>query len=260
MFDIHSHIIYGVDDGSQNEAGSLQLLEQARDCGTRHIFATPHVLELNNRPSWSLIRERAQQLKALVPTNASLNIYPGAEVEMSWDILAAYEEEPGAYCLNGSRYALVELPMFEIPSRAEDFWFELQLKGVTPVLAHPERYPALWRNPERLLSWLKKGMLLQINGGSLNGRFGELAQQNAELLLANHLVSFIGSDAHNQRRNTDLTQARQRLAELTNPEEYKAITELNGNLLLKNEEIGINVPSKLYKPKEKKSFWSRIFG
>lgn len=261
MFDLHSHIIYGVDDGSKSIETSTQLLQQAVDCGTTHIFATPHVIELNDHPSWTLIQEKVAELKTLVPAGKELNIYPGSEVEMSWDILDAYDEAPGAYCLNGGRYALVELPMFEVPARADDFWFELQLKGITPVLAHPERYPNLWKQPERLLTWMKKGLLLQINGGSLTGRFGEPSQKNAEILLANHLVSFIGSDAHSpNRRNTDLTHAKQVLAKLATPEEYKAITELNPQALLAGKEIGVNVPKKLHNPHEKKSFWSKIFG
>lgn len=258
MFDLHSHIIYGVDDGSKSLDCSRELLKLAKASGTTGIFATPHVIELNNHPSWELINSRVRALKELQP---DINIYSGAEVEMSWEILQAYEETPGAYCLNGGRYALVELPMFEVPARAEDFWFELQLKGITPVLAHPERYPALWQQPERLLNWLRKGILLQINGGSLTGAFGELSKQNAELLLANHLVSFLGSDAHNlNRRNTDLGIARTRLAELTSPEEYLSITELNPKALLANQEIHVHVPQKLQNPKEKKSFWSRLFG
>ena len=260
MFDLHSHIIYGVDDGSQTLETSQKLLEQAAACGTTGLFATPHVIEMHNHPSWSLIQEQLAELQSFVPDN-KLKLYPGAEVEMSWDILAAYDEAPGAYCLNGGRYALVELPMFEVPARAEDFWFELQLKGITPILAHPERYPALWKTPERLLEWLHKGMLLQINGGSLIGSFGEASQKNAELLLANHLVSFIGSDAHNpQRRNTDLTAARQRLAQLVTPAEYQAINITNPQTVLHNQIIEITVPKKLVQEKPKQSFWSKLFG
>lgn len=266
MYDIHSHIIYGIDDGAQDKETSRQLLAMAASTGTKHIVATPHVIEAYQHPIWSSILEKTQELQSMAKEQEiDLTIYPGSEVMLSLDILSVYDEAPHAFCLNNSRYALIELPMLEVPKYTEDCLFQLQLKGLTPVLAHPERYVQLFEQPgnlERLLEWCQKGVLLQANAGSLLGKFGQRAQKNLELLLHNKLISFIGSDAHRiDRRNTDIASERLRLVELCGQSYADAICLHNPKAILENEVLQVNVPKKLeQKPKPKKSFWSKIFG
>lgn len=216
MYDIHSHIIYGIDDGSPDKESSRFLIEQAAATGTTHIVATPHVITMCDHPSWETILAGVEELRGMAKEQGlSLDILPGAEVMLSLDILQAYDEAPHAFCLNNTNYALVELPMFEVPKYTEDLFYEMQLRGLTPVLAHPERYNSLFEQPERLLEWCHKGVLLQCNGGSLLGKFGQHAERNLRLLLHNKLISFMGSDAHRMNvRNTDLSLERQKLVEL----------------------------------------------
>ena len=266
MYDIHSHIIYGVDDGSPDEASTRTLLDMAKKCGTNTIVATPHVIEANNHPSWELIQERVAQLRGFAEEQKlELEILPGAEVMLSHDILSIYDEAPHAYCLNGSRYALVEMPMLEVPHFTEDIFYEMQLRGLTPVLAHPERYPDLFAsstNRQRLIEWCTKGVLLQCNGGSLLGKFGHRAQHNVELLLYNKMISFMGSDAHRVKaRNTDLAAERSRLVELCGKEYAEEICIYNPKAILANEVFYADVPKKLeHLPEKKKSFWQKLFG
>lgn len=263
MYDLHSHIIYGVDDGSPDAVCSRELLKMAASCGTRHIVATPHVIEINNCPSWQRINDGVAELRSMAAEDGlDLRIHSGAEIEMNWDILELFHEGSREYCLGGSHYLLVELPAMSIPDYAENFWYELQLKGISPVLAHPERHQGLMEQPERLLKWLRNGVLTQINGGSIIGRFGERVKQNAELLLNNDVACFIGSDAHRVKiRNTDLTQVRQRLVELVGLERTQLLCEGNPQKLLEDEEITIKVPQQLqYPEKKKQSFWSKLFG
>ena len=266
MYDIHSHIIYGVDDGSPDAETSRTLLEMAYNTGTQTIVATPHVIETHDHPSWQLIQEKVNELKGFATEQSlALEILPGAEVMLSLDILSIYDEAPHAYCLNGTRYALVELPMLEVPYYAEDAFYELQLRGLTPILAHPERYHDLFAssaNRLRLLEWCNKGVLLQCNGGSLLGKFGHRAQHNAELLLHNKMISFIGSDAHRVKaRNTDLAAERARLVELCGKEYAEEICIYNPKSILANEVLYADVPKKLEPlPEKKKSFWQKLFG
>lgn len=265
MFDIHSHIIHGVDDGAPDLETSTALIRMAAATGTRHIINTSHVIELNNHPSWERIKSGVAELQAIADSEQlDLKIYPGSEVEMNWDILEALKESDHSFCLAGTRYQLVELPAMMIPDYAEDFWYELQLAGRIPVLAHPERNEVLMHQPERLLKWMRSGLLTQCNGGSLLGKFGERAQRHAELLLKNGLIYFIGSDAHRVKvRNTDLTDARLRLEELVGREKAEAICTLNPQKLLADEIIEPQVPDKLVweeRRKKKQGFWSRLFG
>lgn len=258
IYDLHSHIIPNLigDDGSSDLDVSKQMLEQAFASGTRHIVATPHVVDIGVCASWQEIKDNVAKLQEVAPSG--LVIYPGTELMLNWDLLKYYEEQ-GAYCLNGSRYALVELPMLEVPKYTDNFFYEMQLMGLVPVLAHPERYGAVWDNPDRLLAWMKKGVLLQVNAGSLVGNFGETIRKNAELLVKNHAVACIGSDAHGVgRRNTDMSAAVRVLQELLG-DEAELLTTINPAKILNNEVVEVDVPKKLIIKEEKKSLWSRLF-
>ena len=134
MLDTHTHILWNIDDGSKNQCMSLQMLEIAARSGTKAIFATPHVIERANKPSWEEIKEKTQQLRQLcAEAQIDIMLYPGAEVQMNWELLPELGAT-GAYCLNGGRYLLVELPAAEIPAYADEFWDELELKGIMPIL------------------------------------------------------------------------------------------------------------------------------
>ena len=123
MLDTHTHILWNIDDGSKNQCMSLQMLEIAARSGTKAIFATPHVIERANKPSWEEIKEKTQQLRQLcAEAQIDIMLYPGAEVQMNWELLPELGAA-GAYCLNGGRYLLVELPAAEIPAYADEFWY-----------------------------------------------------------------------------------------------------------------------------------------
>ena len=267
MIDLHSHIIPAVDDGCKNEAMSLAMLRKAAASGTKAIFATSHVLSAGEHPSWETLKAGVEKLRTVCKDNdIDLDIYSGTEVFMDWELLDELAVN-GSYCLNGERfgqqavtYILVELPMHFIPQYADDFWYELRLKGVVPILAHPERYPELMANTEKLLAWRREGLLLQCNAGSFAGRFGEAAEKAAKLLLKNHLVDFIGSDAHRDvGRDTDMREGASVIREVAGEEELKRISEENPRKVIQGEAIEIVKPKQLIKEK-KKGFWGRLFG
>ena len=244
---------------------ALEMLRKAAASGTRAIFATSHVLSAGEHPSWESLRSGAEWLRSACKDNEiDLKVYSGAEVFMDWELLDELAVN-GSYCLNGEAfgkqavsYMLVELPMHFLPQYVDDFWYELRLKGVVPILAHPERYPELMAHTERLLKWRKEGLLLQCNAGSFAGRFGESAQSAAKLLLKNHLVDFIGSDAHRAvGRDTDMREGASVIREIAGEEEFKRICEVNPERLVAGERIEVVKSEKL--EREKKGFWSRLF-
>lgn len=258
LVDIHSHILWGVDDGSQSQEMSLQLLRLAVEKGTEAIFATPHVIDKYSSAEWQQALEKLEQLRQLAASaGLPLRLYSGAEVLMNWDLLPLLGEG-GICCLADSNYMLVELPMHEIPVYAEEFWFALELKGITPVLAHPERYLRLIDNWKKLLDWRERGVLLQINSGSLTGMFGKHACANAQKLLTNGLVDFIGSDAHRpQGRNTDLTGAAAAIKKLVGEEYWQRIAVTNPQKIIANEAIIVESTPRVV---PKRSLWQKIFG
>ncbi|MBP2628348.1 MAG: Protein-tyrosine-phosphatase, partial [Firmicutes bacterium] len=143
MYDLHSHILPNLDDGAKDMDMSLAMLKIAIENGTKGIVATPHVIEGEWLPAWDRILAACDTLrKTAQDTNIDLQIFPGGEVAIYRDILDLLKG-PGAYCINNGRYLLVELPATHIPSFTEDFFFTLQARGITPILAHPERHPEL---------------------------------------------------------------------------------------------------------------------
>lgn len=260
LLDTHTHILWNIDDGSKNQCMSLQMLEIAARSGTKAIFATPRVIERANKPSWEEIKEKTQQLRQLcAEAQIDIMLYPGAEVQMNWELLPELGAA-GAYCLNGGRYLLVELPAAEIPAYADEFWYELELKGITPILAHPERYQQLRENPDLLLLWRRRGMLMQCNSGSFTGMFGSSVCENAKVLLANGLVDLLGSDGHrSEGRNTDMSRAAAVIRQLAGEEVLRQMTETNPQAILKNQEIELKQP-KVFLEDKPKSFWQKLFG
>lgn len=264
MVDLHSHILYGLDDGAKDRTMAENMIELAAKTGTRQIAATPHVIENNRRPSWESIKKGVAELQQIADERAlDLQVYPGAELEMNWELLELFQSGSRDYCLNGTRYLLVELPALSIPDYADDFWYELQIGGIVPVLAHPERNQPLMQTPERLLNWMKTGLLSQINGGSLTGQFGAKVQESAELLLRNRMVHLIGSDGHRaEGRDTNLSKARRRLTELVGEEIAQAICTEHPRNVLADEVLVFEVPDQIdfRIHRKEKSLWKRLFG
>lgn len=258
MFDMHSHIIPDIDDGSKDIETSKKMLQIAADHGTTHIIATPHVIEGDWLPSWELITTGCEELRQLVgQLGLNLNIYPGGEIAMNMDILELIKQ-PGPYCINSGRYLLVELPAAEIPDFADDFFFALQARGITPIIAHPERHPVIARKPQRLADWINKGILTQLNCTSLIGKMGERTMKTAELLVRNQMIYFFGSDAHGIRtRNPNLTQGVLKLKTMIGEEKTYQILYSNPQALLNNEDIPIFEISTI-RAAEKTSFFGKL--
>ncbi len=216
MIDIHSHILFGIDDGAKSMEMSLGMLRIAADSGTTDIIATPHVNRRGIVPQWSDINARIELLRQKTQeASIPINIYSGAEVELNYDALQLFKEDSYDYCLAGSRYILAELTSQSQPEQVEKLLYEVMLRGFIPILAHAERYERIMAQPAKILKWMHHGTLLQCNAGSFMGYFGSNAKKMAELLLYNRMVTFIGSDGHNTTsRNTNLHKIEKTIIQL----------------------------------------------
>lgn len=238
MIDLHTHILPGLDDGARDMDTALAMLRLAQGGGTTALFATPHAVEGEWLPEWADIVARCAELRqAAQAAGLSISIYPGAEVAMTWEILDRVPE-PGPYCLNGGRYMLVELPATHIPEYADDFFFTLQARGITPIVAHPERHPDIGRRPEILQEWLRRGLLAQLNAPSLTGRMGGRVQKVAARLVAGGLVHFLGSDAHGVHARRPLLQgAADRIAAVADAGAVQLLTVANPTAILAGQDV-----------------------
>lgn len=220
--DLHNHLLFGIDDGAPNPEASLAMLRRAIDCGISAIVATPHAPDLMNSVYAGLINRHFRILQNLIETEGlPVNLKLGAEVFFSERIFD-WLDEPWATLGGTKKYLLFELPLFEQRLPVADFIFKLQIQGIKPILAHPERYLYLMDQTRLLEQWHEQGCIFQINAGSLTGSFGRTAQQFGLELLERHMAELVASDAHDDDRRSfaELTRARDLLAPVID-EEYR---------------------------------------
>lgn len=260
MIDIHSHILYGIDDGAVSLEMSLEMLRMAVGAGITDIFTTPHVNRRGVIPSWQQILDKVKELQErATEAGIDIRIHAGAEVELNYETLQFLPADGKEYCLANSSYILVELTNQSQPDQTEELLFELMLRGYIPVLAHPERYDRMMTHPERILRWMHKGMLTQCNMGSFHGDFGQTIQQRAVELLRHQMICFLGSDAHRiERRNPDVRPARRSLQGLAGGKQLWDKAEKNAGKILVDRVFYPDLPA--HWTADKTSFFARLFG
>lgn len=261
MIDSHSHILPGLDDGAKTMDETLEIVRQLCEAGFKTLISTPHVLEGRGflHPE-EILNSAARVGQAVAEAGIPVEIVPGAENYIFPD-MGKWVREGNLLSLgNTQKYILVELPRLEIPHYTDHVFFELQVQGLTPILAHPERYRGLVAEPKRLLEWAKKGILFQLDLRSLRGRYGPKAQELAETLLQSHLIHLIGSDAHRVASNeSSVQESLQRLKQLVGEEKYRELTLTNPQAVLEGKAMPDRENYSLQEPmimkKKKRKFW-----
>ncbi|MCR5809434.1 MAG: hypothetical protein K6G56_07720 [Clostridiales bacterium] len=240
MTDIHSHILPGVDDGSQSLEESLEMLFMAAESGVETIVATPHCNipgEYENYVSpeidglFMYLKEEARR------RGAPIKLLYGMEIFATED-LPELLEKGRARTLNGTKYFLTEFSFGEDPYFCADVLRRCRDKGFIPVIAHPERYVFVQDDPQTAFEWCVSGCALQVNKGSLLGRFGYRAQRTAELLIDHGLAACVASDAHGSvSRTTHMGEIREHLTENLGHEYARLLLRENPSRILAGKEL-----------------------
>ncbi|WHY55230.1 tyrosine-protein phosphatase [Peribacillus simplex] len=198
MIDIHSHILPGVDDGSADMKESLNMGRKAVEAGITHLFATPHHLNEKYVNVKSDIIDRAVRLnESLKQNNIPLTIHLGQEVRIHRDIFTSLEKAEILTLDDNGTYLLLELPSGKVPTYTQEVIYELLLKGITPIIVHPERNKELIANHKLLFELVQEGALTQLTSGSIIGNFGKSIQSFSKKIIEHNLAHFIATDAHN---------------------------------------------------------------
>jgi protein-tyrosine phosphatase len=240
MIDTHLHILPGIDDGPETMEDSIALARVLVQEGIHSAIATPHYNDVFLHHSAIEIQERVNDVQIELDRHSiPLRLYPGHEALIKPGLIEDIQTGRLA-TLNGSRYLLLELWNSAWLPETERVIFELQAFGITPILAHPERYHVIQREPERITSLLTQGVLIQITASSLIGMQGRTAQRTAESLLKRGQVHCIASDGHGlYKRAPGVARGLQCACALTDQAYLKLVTEIfpakiinNGNCTL----------------------------
>ena len=178
MTDIHSHILFDIDDGSKNIEESIELLKKLKDIGFNNIILTPHYIEGSEYSSNNSEKnERFKELKKeLLNQKIDINIYLGNEIFINNNIYELIKKAE-IKTLNNTRYILIELPFHNQIVNLEDLIYELKIKGLKPKIAHPERYTYFQENYKEVDRLREEGFLFQGNYASILGYYGKEAQK-----------------------------------------------------------------------------------
>lgn len=193
--DIHCHVLPGIDDGAKDPGISVSLVEAMRQWGIKNIVATPHVTEetFENTPQTIAAAYDIFE-KAMHDNNIDIAVSCSAEYRMDGRFNEILKND--GYLLMPGRHLLIENSFVQPSFDLKNIVFELQLKDIKPILAHPERYSYYQRKRRAYSELVEAGCEFQINILSLSGYYGEAEKETALWLIDRGYVSFMGTDLH----------------------------------------------------------------
>ncbi len=200
LYDMHSHILPGVDDGAKNIDESLTLINRLMRAGVTDICLTPHYYTHKESLKDFVTRRDSAFAELSSYVSKDVNLHLGAEVFVT-KYLFSSEEDLKSVCYNGTSYMLTEFP-YSSTFEGESMVYINKLISnfkITPVLAHVERYPYLLKHTDVLEELIDMGVIIQSNACS----FAEFSlKHKLTKLLKFGYIQVIGSDAHSLTRNT----------------------------------------------------------
>ncbi len=235
MIDIHSHVLFDMDDGAEDMETSIELCRDSYMNGCDALVLTPHFFDYSHLEDF--IEERDMRItllrEALEKENIPLELLPGAEVFLSDRVFGA--DNLDELTINGTKYLLCEMPLIPFDTHNVLRWFdELIDRKYVPILAHPERYYEFHQDFKLIDDILNRGVIFQANLDSLIGENGSSAQDMSIDMVRNGIAQIIASDAH------DLDYRHTRLVEKLNALPYQITEEHVERCLIENPTKIIN--------------------
>jgi tyrosine-protein phosphatase YwqE len=207
--DMHSHLIPGIDDGSDSLETSIELIKGMQALGYKKLITTPHIQGEFYLNTPETILPGLQRVQREL-TKQHINIELQAAAEYLIDDKFEEKYKSGELLTFGRKHLLVEFSYFNEHPRWRDFFFDLQIEGYKIILAHPERYSYFFREFGKYEEIKDRGVLFQININSLTGYYSGEVKRMAERFIDLGMVDLAGSDLH----NTHYLQALQQAASL----------------------------------------------
>ncbi len=240
--DVHSHMLPGLDDGARSLEECLSMARAASRGGITEVIATPHLDLEGTAPDLAAVTRSLEEVnERLRRDGVALTLHAGAELRMSAVLLKPQELPCGLDDLTLNRrgkHLLVDLPMIDYPLASEEVFFQLQLAGYAPVLAHPERNHFIHGHFETLSRLVGRGVALQVNAGSLAGQYGRKIRRTGWKILERGLPHLVASDGHSPSSpGLDLKRVRALVAGRLGEEAARLLFEENPRRVLEGEPL-----------------------
>lgn len=197
--DMHSHLLPGIDDGSQDIQTSLQLIEGMKELGYKKLITTPHVMGDMYQNTRDIILEKLDRVRAkLKEKMVDIELDAAAEYFID-DYVGDLLRKKEPLLSFGNKLVLTEFSMASPSFELKEILFEMQMQGYQPVIAHPERYTYLQQNKDFYDELKDTGCLFQLNILSLSGYYGETVMELGRYLAKKQYYDLVGTDLHHFR-------------------------------------------------------------
>lgn len=197
--DMHSHLLPGIDDGCPDTNQSIQCMEGLQRLGFDTLYMTPHIFPGVHPNNAQTIQNAFSELREALPVEMAGEM----QLATAAEFMITPEFDPAtpfaSNCLLPDAKILIEMSYLAPSPNIDQMIYELQLNGYQPILAHPERYPYYFKDPDRYKNIKDQGCLLQCNLLSFAGYYGKTIKKTALKLAEQGLVDYLGTDMHHER-------------------------------------------------------------
>jgi len=230
MFDLHTHLLPGIDDGSSSLEETIVLLKKAESVGVTDVMFTSHYAKFRHYlPSKEKTKALFDEvLEKAKEEQINIQFHLGNEIDYDEELFQ-YLEKDMTRTLGDSKYVLIDFGLKKYD--VDDVIYELVVRGYKPIIAHPERYRYI-HGVEDYKTWRKTGALLQVNASSLFAKHH--AKKQFKLMLKHGLIDLVCSDVHRQTEIYDhLLKTKEYMEKKCDKEYVQRVFEINPKKILK---------------------------
>ncbi len=193
---MHSHLLPGIDDGSEDMENSLELIKGLRELGYKKLITTPHVMWDMYKNTHEVILEKLGDVRqAVKKAEIDVEINAAAEYFLDEHVEDLLRNKIPLLTIKDNM-VLTEFSMAFPSMNIKEILFEMEMQGYQPIIAHPERYAYLEKNKDFYRELKDIGCLFQLNILSLGGHYGRSVTELAQYLIKQNYYNLLGTDLH----------------------------------------------------------------
>ncbi len=198
--DMHSHLLPGLDDGLKTLDQTISFMQQLQAMGYQKFICTPHILsDMHPNTPETILPKLDLVRNELAKQSINIQVEAAAEYMIDLEFEQLIESGKQLLSFGPNNYVLIEMSYMAESPNFEKVIFNLQMKGLKPIFAHPERYTYFHGKFSQYERLIDLGCVLQVNLLSLSGYYGKEVKKAAELLFKKNMVSFLGTDMHHDK-------------------------------------------------------------